>query len=62
MEGKFQFLYSRHFQGEALICVAVNLSSEVLGQLFFDSSSKDIGGETPQSQFAAGVKVWLCDF
>lgn len=62
MEGKFQFLYSRQFQGEAMYCVAINLSSEVLGQLFFDSSSQHVGYETPQSQFAARVSVWVCDF
>lgn len=62
MEGKFQFLYSRQFQGEAVICVAVNLSSEVLGQLFCDSSPKLVGYETPQRRFAAGVSVCLCDF
>lgn len=30
--------------------------------LFFDSSSKHVGYETPQSQFAAEVSVRLCDF
>lgn len=55
---KISVSYSRQFQGEAMICVPVNLSSEVLGQLFFDSSPKQVGYETPQSQFA-GVSVCL---
>lgn len=32
-----------------MICVAINLSSEVLGQLFFDASSKHVGDETPKA-------------
>lgn len=45
-----------------MICVAINLSNEVLGQLFFDALLKRVGDETPKSQFAAGVNVWLYHF
>lgn len=33
-----------------MICVAINLSSEALGQLFFDALLKRVGDEPPKSQ------------
>lgn len=45
-----------------MICEAINLSREALGQLFFDALLKCVGDETPKSLFAAGVSVWLYHF